>query len=132
MRSTPEEKTFQLTYHGQLIVLWLQLYRTDGATSLVIVTPADDETAYRQHTGIAATYACAVYLLDPRHVIWVERRPTLDSQGDTFTLVEFDRSIVQGVSGPAVILSTPARTPLPYDQLLLIQGRLEDEEGESA
>lgn len=132
MRSTPEEREFQLTYHGQLIALSLQLYRTAGATSLVIATPADDETAYLQHTGIAATYACAIYLLDPRHVIWVERRPNHDSQGDTFTLVEFDRSIVQGVSGDEVILSSPSRTPLPYDQLRMILDRFEGEKGESA
>jgi hypothetical protein len=131
MRSTPEEKDFLLTYYGQLIALSLQLYRTAGATSLVIATPADDETAYLRHTGIAATYACSFYQLDFRHVIWVERRPTPDAQGDSFTLVEFDRSIVQGVSGPEVILSTPSRTPLPDDQLRLMQRRLEEEEGES-
>ena len=131
MRSTPEEKVFQLTYYGQLIVLSLQLYRTAGATSLVIATPADDETAYRQHTGIAATYACAVYQLDPRQVIWVERRATPGGEGDSFTLVEFDRSIVLGVSGPEVILSTPSRSPLPFDQLQLMRSRLEEEEGES-
>lgn len=131
MRSTPEEKDFRLTYYGQTIALSLQLYRTAGATSLVIATPADDETAYLRHTGIAATYACSLYQLDFRHVIWVERRPAPGGVGETFTLVEFDRSIAQGVLGPEVILSTPSRTPLSADQLQLMLGRLEKEEGES-
>lgn len=126
MSLPPEEKDFQLHYYGQLIALSIQLYRTPGATALVVVTPTDDEAAYLQFTVVTVTYVCAIYGLDPRHILWVERTPGAVPEADTYALVEFDRCVCLAGGTAQVGLSNPLRAPLPHEQLQQIQSRLRE------
>src|SRR6202035_3168810 len=73
--------------------------------------------------GVSATSACAVYLLDLRHVIWVERRPNPGCSGRYLDPGGVRPEHCSGESGDEAIVSTP----LPYDQLLLMQRRREEE-----
>jgi hypothetical protein len=126
----PEELTFQLDYYGRLIALSLALYRVARATSLLIATVTGDETAYREYTGIVATYVCAIRRVDPRHVIWVEQEPTSPAGATTYTLVDFERTLVRGPWGLEIALDNPTRTPLPPEQFQMLLHRVTGEEGQ--
>ena len=132
MKVTPEEKEFQLEYYGQFIAFSLQLYRTAGSTALAVVTTTADDTAYRQLTVQAVTYACAVYRLDLRHILWVERIVGPAPASDSYTLVEFDRNVSLVAGKTQVCLDNPVRTPLPADELKMILSKLGRGEGHSA
>jgi hypothetical protein len=123
----PEEREFQLEYYGLRTAFSLQLYRSAGATALAVVTPTVDEAAYQRLTIVAVTYTSAAYRLDVRHLIWVERTPGVAPELDSYTLVEFDRTVSLLAGRPLVTLDNPVRSGLSHAQLLLIQSRLGEE-----
>ena len=128
MPAEPEEREFQLEYYGLCTAFSLQLYRTPGATALAVVTPTVDEAAYEQLTIVAIPYACAAYRLDVRHLIWVERTPGPMPEFDSYTLVEFDRTVSLVAGTPLITLGNPARNWISRAELDLIVSRLGEQE----